>query len=210
MGVPVSFNDAKVGRIFFANYNKVRDSEFDGNHLSIILKKNTDKSTVIVLPLTKVASYNPNSSKKLLGNILTLPESLRKNKSYYVYDQVRTLNVNRLNHILDEGKPIEVFVGSEKLKEVLIDCVKELDYALSVEEKDEHYFKLFVYARTRHIISKAYKIRTAISDEKTKDDALDLIEDLKQLEYEKYFSDIHMNKHDRKVKIKEFIESCLR
>lgn len=209
LGVPVSFNDAKVGRVLFADYNPVKKPEFNGNHLSIILKKNIDNSTVIVLPLTKVASHNPNSSKKLLGTISSLPAGLSKNESYYVYDQVRTLNVNRLSHILDNGKPIEVFVGEEKLKEVLQDCVKELDYALSVEEKDEHYYKLFIYARTRYIISKAYEIKSALSNEATKDSVPDLIEDLKKLEYDKYFSNTHMNEHDHKIKINEFIKDCL-
>lgn len=210
MGVPVSFNDAKVGRVLFANYDSVIKPEFNGNHLSIILKKNTDSSTIIVLPLTKVASFKQNSSKKLLGTISTLPAGLSKNQSYYVYDQVRTLNVSRLSHILDGGKPIEVFVGDEKLKEVLADCVKELDYALSVEEKDEHYYKLFIYARTRHMISKAYDIKTASSAEDTKHLVPGLIEELKQLEYDKYFSDIHMNKHDHKLNINEFIKNCLK
>lgn len=210
LGVPVSFNDAKVGRILFANYDQVMKPEFNGNHLSIILKKNTDNSTVIVLPLTKVAAYNSDSSKKSLGIISTLPESLRQHRSYYVYDQVRTLNTRRLSHILDNGKPLEVFVGEDKLKEVLLDCVKELDYALSVEEKDEHYFKLFIYARTRHIISVAYDIKKALSDEATKHLVPGLIEKLNQLEYEKYFSDIHMNEHDHKVKINEFIQAHLK
>lgn len=210
LGVPVSYNDAKVGRILFANYNPVTKPEFNGNHLSIILKKNADNSTVIVLPLTKVASYDPNSSKKLLGTISALPAGLRQHRSYYVYDQVRTLNTNRLSHILDNGKPLEVFVDGDKLKEVLLDCVKELDYALSVEEKDEHYYNLFIYARTRHIISVAYDIKQALADEATKHLVPGLIDKLDQLEYEKYFLDVHMNENDRKLKINEFIQERLK
>ena len=44
------FSDIKVGYIYNVIFDPVRDCEFDGRHLAVVLKRNNDKATFIVMP----------------------------------------------------------------------------------------------------------------------------------------------------------------
>lgn len=51
-------SDIKVGCIYNVIFDPVRDCEFDGRHLAVVLKKNNDRSTFIVMPLTSASNGN--------------------------------------------------------------------------------------------------------------------------------------------------------
>lgn len=98
------FSDIKVGYIYNVIFDPVRDCEFDGRHLAVVLKKNNDKATFIVMPLTS-ASNGDGVNKVKLGVMTTLPSSLKLNDTYAVYNQVRTVNADRFI-TLKEGSAI--------------------------------------------------------------------------------------------------------
>lgn len=50
------FSDIRVGYIYNVIFDPVRTCEFNGKHLAVVLKKNNDKATFIVMPLTSAPS----------------------------------------------------------------------------------------------------------------------------------------------------------
>lgn len=48
----MKFSDIKVKHIYNVIFDPVRDCEFNGKHLALVLKQNNDKRTFIVMPLT--------------------------------------------------------------------------------------------------------------------------------------------------------------
>jgi len=45
-------SDIKVGNIYYVDYEPVRKGKFNGLHLSVVLKRNNDRHTFVVMPLT--------------------------------------------------------------------------------------------------------------------------------------------------------------
>lgn len=88
------FSDIKVGYIYNVIFDPVRDCEFDGKHLAVVLKKNNDKASFIVMPLTS-APNGVGVNKMDVGEMECLPTSLKNNHTYAVYNQIRTVNANR-------------------------------------------------------------------------------------------------------------------
>lgn len=126
--------DIKAGHIYNVIFDPVRDCEFDGKHLAVVLKKNNDKSTFVVMPLT--SSPNGNGINKIFtGKILTLPSSLRTNDTYAVLNQIRTLNASRFISLKEGRETIDVIFAKEKLHQLMLLAVKELVYSMDQDSK---------------------------------------------------------------------------
>lgn len=50
----MKFSDIQVGYIYNVIFDPVRNCEFNGKHLALVLKRNNDKQTFIVMPLTRI------------------------------------------------------------------------------------------------------------------------------------------------------------
>jgi mRNA-degrading endonuclease toxin of MazEF toxin-antitoxin module len=100
-------SDVKIGHVYYVDYEPVRNGEFNGKHLSVVLKRNNDKCTFVVMPLTSSANGD-GVNKKNMGKIAGLPPNLHSRDSYAVYNQVRTVNANRFNSIKSGGNSIDV------------------------------------------------------------------------------------------------------
>lgn len=87
-------SDIKVGKIYNVIFDPVRECEFDGKHLALVIKKNPDGATFVVVPLTS-SSNGIGINKLFVGQIESLPESLKKNDAYAVLNQIRTVNATR-------------------------------------------------------------------------------------------------------------------
>jgi mRNA-degrading endonuclease toxin of MazEF toxin-antitoxin module len=99
--------DIKVGHVYYVDYEPVRDGEFNGKHLSVVLKRNNDKYTFVVMPLT--SSANGDGVNKInIGQIAGLPQNIRSKDTYAVFDQVRTVNANRFMAVKDAGNRTDV------------------------------------------------------------------------------------------------------
>lgn len=130
------FSDIKVGYIYNVIFDPVRDCEFDGKHLAVVLKKNNDKATFIVMPLTS-APNGVGVNKIKLGAMNSLPSSLKTNDTYAVYNQIRTVNADRFI-ALKEGSavkecPMEKYI----FHKLLFLGLREMVYSIPQEERIE-------------------------------------------------------------------------
>ena len=130
------FSNIKVGYIYNVIFDPVRDCEFDGKHLAVVLKKNNDKATFIVMPLTS-APNGVGVNKIKLGAMNSLPSSLKTNDTYAVYNQVRTVNADRFI-ALKEGSavkecPMEKYI----FHKLLFLGLREMVYSIPQEERIE-------------------------------------------------------------------------
>lgn len=154
------FSEVKERHLYYVNFNQVRGCEFDGNHLVVVLKKNNDKKTAIVMPLTS----KPNglgTNKLLIDPIADLPERLKVHNSYAVYDQVRTVNFNRFEPIYKEmngHEEVTVKIDDSIFMELILMGTGELEKKLVLEEKLILYKQKLNNSINEKIINLAYEL----------------------------------------------------
>lgn len=130
------FSDIKVGYIYNVIFDPVRDCEFDGRHLAVVLKKNNDKATFIVMPLTS-ASNGDGVNKVKLGVMTTLPSSLKLNDTYAVYNQVRTVNADRFITLKEGSAVKECQMEKHIFHKLLLLGIREMVYSIPQDERIE-------------------------------------------------------------------------
>ena len=100
-------SDIKIGHVYYVDYEPVKNGEFNGRHLSVVLKKNNDKVTFVVMPLT--SSPNGDGVNKInIGKIAGLPPSIKTKDTYAVYNQVRTVNSMRFYSVKNGSMRLDV------------------------------------------------------------------------------------------------------
>ncbi|WP_443660935.1 type II toxin-antitoxin system PemK/MazF family toxin [Clostridium algidicarnis] len=130
----MSFDRIKNKRIYTVNFDPVNRPEFDNEHLALVLKKNNDKKTCIVMPLT--TKFNGVGANKInLGKISSLPSNLKTVDSYAVYDQVRTVNVNRFKPLREGQAYIDAVINDNLFLKLLDLSTTELLHGLDLDEK---------------------------------------------------------------------------
>ncbi|MEG0372218.1 MAG: type II toxin-antitoxin system PemK/MazF family toxin [Clostridium sp.] len=151
------FSDIRIGHIYNVEFDPVRDCEFDGIHLAIVLKRNNDNRTFIVMPLT--SSQNGEGVNKIkLGVVENLPTSLRSNETYAVFNQIRTVNASRFRALKEAGDVVQVPIKQEILKNLIELAMKELIFNTTEDEKIEILKKLYHKECITQATSKAYHI----------------------------------------------------
>lgn len=94
--------EIKVGHVYYVKFDPVKKGEFGKDHLAVVLKKNNNKITFIVIPLTsKEAGLESNKVKLEIKSLL--PPHLRNKNTYAVYDQVRTVTAERFSRLTESG-----------------------------------------------------------------------------------------------------------
>jgi uncharacterized protein YifN (PemK superfamily) len=126
--------DIKVGNLYYVDYEPVLNGEFNGLHLSVVLKRNDDKFTYIVMPLTTSAK-GEGINKINIGKIAELPSNIKNNDSYAVYNQVRTVNAKRLRQIRSGGKNKQVKVSRHILLKLHSLLMRDTLFDVSQDEK---------------------------------------------------------------------------
>ncbi len=128
----------KVGHIYYVQFNPVQGNEFAKQHLAVVLKKNADNSTFVVVPLTS-SSMGDGVNKICIGKITALPERLSGRESYAVYDQIRTVDAQRFSMVFDDsGNAVQVPFPNGKWKELLRCVISDLIRDTAVEERIEN------------------------------------------------------------------------
>lgn len=130
----MKFSDIKIRHIYNVIFDPVRHCEFNGKHLGLVLKRNNDKQTFIVMPLTT----EPNGdgvNKIKLGLIDSLPSSLRKNDTYAVFNQIRTVNASRFISLKEDSSVVECKVDDETFMDLLYLGINEVMFNLDQDEK---------------------------------------------------------------------------
>ncbi len=123
------FSDIKVRHIYNVIFDPIRGCEFDGKHLALVLKRNNDNNTFIVMPLTS-ASNGDGINKIKLNTISSLPSSLRNNDTYAVYNQIRTVNASRFIKLKEGQNVIESKIDDETFNNLFKLGIKEIMFNL--------------------------------------------------------------------------------
>ena len=125
--------DIKVGHVYFVNFDPVEPGEFDRNHLALVLKKNSNRITFVVIPLThKDKGLGINKIELDIKGLL--PPHLRSGSTFAVYDQIRTVNASRFELLYEGPDVYDVSVPqrvvTEVIEKVILNLLEDLDESL--------------------------------------------------------------------------------
>lgn len=130
------FSDIKIAHIYNVIFDPVRFCEFNGKHLALVLKRNNDNQTYIVMPLT--SEPNGNGVNKIkLDTVDSLPTSLRSNETYAVFNQIRTVNASRFIALKEGTSLVNAKVDDETLSMLLHLGINQLIFNLDQDKKIE-------------------------------------------------------------------------
>ena len=159
----MKYSDIKAGSIYNVDFDPVRPCEFDKIHLALVLKKNNDGKTAIVLPLT--SSTNGNDLNKVnLGKLDCLPKSLKTTDTYAVYNQIRTVNANRFIKLKEydengNNNPIDCKMEDSVFEKLLKLSINELCFSYDFDKKMSLYLSLYNQEKLNKCIDLAYRIK---------------------------------------------------
>lgn len=160
------FSDVKEKYLYYVNFDPVQPSEFDKEHLAVVLKKNADKRTAIVMPLTSQRN-GAGVNTVLLPTIQALPNRLKSDDSYAVYDKIRSVNYSRFQPIYKErqGNQIVEVKLEDKTFQFLIKLGTEhLETKLTLDEKLALYSEKFDKSVNEKVVNLAYSIKKSNGD----------------------------------------------
>lgn len=211
-GEELRFSDVYEKHIYYVIFDPVEDCEFNGRHLALVIKKNKDGKTAIVVPLTSKEN-GVGSNKVNIGKIPNLPSNIRNNDSYVVYNQVRTVNCSRFI-ALKEGQArtrVSVPVDPELFNSILSICSDELFSAVSNGEKLNHHYMKYVELSVQELINDAYAIIKLLKQDLVKeirDEINQISSRIKALSNNINFSE-HIGDIDRKNGVVEIINKSI-
>lgn len=179
------YDEINERHIYNVNFEPVRNAEFRGSHFALVLKKNPDDRSVVVMPLTS-SKKGLGISKVLVEKINTLPSNLRENDTYAVFNQVRTIDVSRISKLreLSVNPPtyVEAEISEKDFKYLVELALEHIGDKLTKEEKLEYHFKKGIAIRTDLILECAYRIKKLDTQNKTIDDEVKKNENEKEIE----------------------------
>ena len=167
------FSDIKVGCIYNVIFDPVRNCEFNGKHLAVVLKRNNDKSTYIVMPLTS-APNGVGVNKVKIGAMSCLPTSLKSNETYAVFNQIRTVNADRFIALKEGGMIKDCEMEKDIFHNLLFLGLREIVYGLSQDDRIE----VLKYTYETELVAKAKDIAYQIIKLRKKDAEEECIEEL--------------------------------
>ena len=170
------FSDIKVGYIYNVIFDPVRDCEFDGKHLAVVLKKNNDKTSFIVMPLTS-APNGVGVNKMDVGEMDCLPTSLKNNHTYAVFNQIRTVNANRFIALKEGGAVKECQMEKTLFYKLVGLGLQEIVYNIPQDEKIDllkRTYEAEVVSKAKDLAYMILSIKRAEDYEKEKVQALEL------------------------------------
>ena len=131
-------SEIKVGNVYYVNFEPHKRGEFDKTHLALVLKKTVNEVTFIVIPMTSEPDGSTGCKKNKVYLDVTdyLPPHLRKNPSYAVYDQVRTVNASRFQKLYEDRKEYDAKVPESIVNQVIEEIIRNLLFDFSDERKD--------------------------------------------------------------------------
>jgi hypothetical protein len=139
------------------DYEPVRDCEFNGLHLSVVLKKNNDKHTFVVMPLT--SSANGDGVNKIkIGKIARLPTNIKSKDTYAVFNQVRTVNANRFRALKSGKNRVTVPMDSSIFQSLYVLFMRDTLYNLDHDIKITILKKAYDEERFSKAVDLAYTV----------------------------------------------------
>lgn len=139
--------------IYYIDFDPVEKNEFNGKHMAIVLQKNKDNQTAIVIPLT---SSSRGDNKLNLGKINSLPGTLNTKDSYLVLDQMRTVNYSRYSQFIDKGNFIQVKIDDDffykAIESVLLNSIRSVD----LDKKIDFFIKILNKLKLEKLVNLCY------------------------------------------------------
>lgn len=129
-------DEIQVGHIYYVQFNPSEKGEFGKKHLAVVLKKNHNQITFVVIPLTKDLT-GEGVNKISLGKLDCLPRNLRSVESYAVYDQVRTVSAKRFSALYEDGKVWSAVLPRDKMVELYRAVVDDLLHDVPEDERNQ-------------------------------------------------------------------------
>lgn len=126
----------QVGHIYYVDFEPTEPGEFDKKHLAVVIKKNHDKITFVVIPMTS-KDNGVGINKVPLGILDCLPQNLQNKDSYAVIDQIRTVNSKRFFELKDGGNTVDAIMPKEKMHVLYKAIIKDLLHDVPDEELRE-------------------------------------------------------------------------
>ncbi len=117
--------DIQVGHIYYVKFDPTEPGEFGKKHLAVVLKKNKNNITFVVIPLTS-DGRGAGANKIDLGVLDCLPVQLQGKTSYAVYDQVRVASASRFNPILENNQPFDAALSNKALADIFKAIMRDL------------------------------------------------------------------------------------
>jgi len=152
-------------------------------HLAVVLKKNVDRNTVIVMPLTS-SNKGDGTNKVNIGIIPSLPPHLATHDSYAVYDQIRTVSVSRLrflynqttHNIVKSHIPSDIFLDLYRLS------IGEILRGLSIDDQMAVFRDAYVYTAQIKLQDLFYAVQDEEQEvqEKSREISVNIIESFKE------------------------------
>lgn len=155
------YSDILQGHVYNVMFDPVKNSEFNGKHLAVVIKKNNDNRTAIVAPLTS-SSRDEGITKKNIGKISSLPVNLKTFDSFVVYNQVRTVNHDRFIALKEGDNRISSRVDAAIFKEIISLCLNELAVAFEVDDAIDYHFSKYTELTIQQIVDSVYQIKRLI------------------------------------------------
>jgi len=164
------YSDILERHLYQIDFDSVRECEFDSKHLGIVLKKNNDNKTLVVVPLT-TKSNGEGTNKINLGKIPSLPSNMNTQDSYAAYNQIRTVNYKRFYPLKDDvisgagaiGRvPVSCGVSDAMFIMVLTLCLKDVSSNFSNNEKIDYHHIRYTELIMEEIKNIAYEIKSCI------------------------------------------------
>lgn len=206
------YSDILQAHIYNVEFDPVRDCEFNGRHLAIVLKKNDDARTAIVAPLTS-ASNGEGRTKVNIGKISTLPTNLKTRDSFVVFNQVRTVNSSRFIALKDEQRNrISSSVNPALFNQVLSLCLDEIGSVMKNEEAIDYHFSKYVESTIKELVDSSYQVKRLLvkNNGKGKEEEIkELVAKIQWLNRYSVYDQTQLEPQDRKNGFPDFISRIL-
>ena len=118
-------NKIKVGHAYYVDFEPTRKSEFGGKHLAIVVKKNHDAISFVVVPTTSKEN-GLGINKISLGKLDCLPSNIKDDTSYAVIDQIRTVDASRFYELKEGNQPLEAEIPTAIMNQIYKAIIKDL------------------------------------------------------------------------------------
>ena len=138
--------EIQVGHVYFVNFDPTKMGEFNSNHMCVVLKKNRDMITFVVIPLTSQGS-GAGVNKIPLYIKPYLPPHLRNKDTYAVYDQVRTVSAKRFSKLNEGDEEYDTVVPEKEMVRLYEAIISNLTESLSDAQRNELFNALFTEKR---------------------------------------------------------------
>lgn len=203
----MKYSDVRERHIYSVDFDPVNKSEFDRRHLAVVLKKNNDKRTVLVAPLT-TSSNGEGYTKKNIGKIASLPRNLKSADSYIVYNQTRTVNIDRFMQLKEDGKKIQCKIDTDIFANILVSCSEEILKEIDAKNRLNYHKSQYINYAVTEAVNIAYDIKRSLESKnigniKQMQSKIKGILDLK-FDYTNY-----IKSKDIENGIKEIIDACM-